>query len=238
MPARPEPVHLGPIEDADHPQLASAAILCVYRRLLADWLQHDGLIDRYDWFVLTRSDFLWPLPHPPVACLSKRHLYTLDGEQYGGITDRHAVVPRRYLLAYLRATDAVFTSPHQLRHAALRFREHHPAHFFNIEQLLALGLKREGLWPRLRYLPYVPFAIRTAEISTRWSKGRYAEDLGCFVKYPTERSRSQIAVRLLGEGCSWSEYLAPLRGLRKRRRMQRALEEAGLRERAVFPPDP
>ena len=231
------PFVLGGIEDAEHPQIGTSAILLFYRRLLAEWLKRDGLVDRYDWFVLTRSDFLWPLPHPPVARLSDRHLYTLDGEQYGGITDRHMVLPRRYVLAFLEMVDEVFTNPRELREAALRFRAHQRAHFFNLEQTLALLLKQVGLWPRLRYLPYVPFAVRTEDTPTGWSLGRYAEDLGCFVKYPTERARSGIASQFIRDGSSWDTYLAPVRGLPKRRRMRRALEESGLRERATFPPD-
>jgi hypothetical protein len=231
------PFVLGGVEDAEHPQIGSAAILCFYRRLLADWLQRAGLVDRYDWFVLTRSDFLWPLPHPPVAALSNRHLYTLDGEHYGGITDRHMVLPRRHVIAYLEAVDPLFTNPREVREAALRFREYQQAHFLNMEQLLALLLKRAGLWSRIRYLPYVPFAVRTEDTPSKWSMGRFAEDLGYFVKYPAERTRSEIAAKFVHDESSWNDYLAPIRGLPKRRRMRRALEEAGLQERAVFPPD-
>jgi hypothetical protein len=43
---------------------------------------------------LTRSDHRYMGPHPVVWNMSRSHVYIPDGEDWGGINDRHSVFPR------------------------------------------------------------------------------------------------------------------------------------------------
>jgi len=45
-----------------------------------------GLLERYDRFVITRSDFIWDCPHPPLSVLSPDAIWFPDGEYGGGLT--------------------------------------------------------------------------------------------------------------------------------------------------------
>src|SRR5262245_43444367 len=102
-------------EDTEGPTQRSSGLQILFRKLLREELERGGLVDRYDWLIITRSDFLWPVPHPDLSNLSSRRIYVLDGEQYGGVCDRHFVIPARLLRSYLAATDEVFTDPGALR---------------------------------------------------------------------------------------------------------------------------
>jgi hypothetical protein len=75
-------------------QVGSAAILIYFRWLLLHQLVTEDMISQYDRFIVTRSDFFWPCPHPPLSLLSQKYIWFPDGEFYGGLTDRHVVVSR------------------------------------------------------------------------------------------------------------------------------------------------
>jgi hypothetical protein len=226
-----DPKLLGGIEDPEHPQTASGAILWFYRALLARSIDEDGLLDRYDWIIVSRSDLMWPLPHPPVARLSRRHIYFLDGEQYGGVTDRHAILPSRYAAPYLHLADTVFADPVDLKRRIDCFVVETGWSQMNPERFIAFRLWEMGLFDRVRYVPYVAYAVRSAETPTRWSEGVYDETLGYYVKYPDEKQRSEIAARFISDEDSWRRYLARIRGLPRRRALLEAYRERGLFER-------
>lgn len=49
----------------------------------------------YDWIVDTRLDTFWEYPHVPVQLLSQDAIWIPEGSDFGGVNDRHAVIPRR-----------------------------------------------------------------------------------------------------------------------------------------------
>ena len=111
---------LGGIEGPGVEESGSGAIVLYYRQFLRESIDRAGLIDDYDWLILTRSDLLWPVAHPATAVLSNRHIYALDGEQYGGVGDRHLIVPRRHLRRFLEVPDPIFSDPGRLSRAIER----------------------------------------------------------------------------------------------------------------------
>jgi hypothetical protein len=221
----------GPIE----PEVGSGAIVLYYRQILKESIERTGIADDYDWLIVTRSDLLWPIPHPSTRFLSHRHLYALEGEGYGGIGDRHLIVPRRYVRRFLEVPDPIFSDPEALKRRLGRISVAQDWPVLNPERYLAARLKDLGLARRVRFLPYAPFAVRAPEGSTRWSPGVFDEELGAYIKYPTELERSRIAQRFVSGQESWARYLAPLRGARLRWQLRAAYRERGLYERP-FPP--
>jgi hypothetical protein len=217
----------GPIE----PEVASGAIVQYYRQFLKESIERAGIVDDYDWLIVTRSDLLWPITHPSTGHLSDRHLYALDGEGYGGIGDRHLIVPRRFVPRFLEVPDPIFSDPHGLKRQLDRISVAQDWPILNCERFLAARLKALGLSGNLRFLPYVPFAVRAPGGATRWMEGVLDEDHGYYVKYPTELERSGIAQRFVSDQESWARYLAPLRGARMRRELRAAYRERGLYER-------
>jgi hypothetical protein len=194
-------------------------------------LEQSGLIRSYDWLVLTRSDFLWPLPHPDPGLLSERRIYAFDGEQWGGVCGRHLVVHRRLAGRLLSLYDPVFADPARLRRRLDRDSVAAGWTLMNLERLQAARLKELGLLRRLSYLPYVPFIVLAPGGPTGWKTGVFDEQLGFNVKYPPERERSEITSRFISGRDSWRRYLAPVRGAPARLRLRRAYRDRGLHER-------
>jgi hypothetical protein len=196
----------------------SGAVVFFFRRVLRRCLEQEGVLDAYDWFVITRSDFLWPRPHPPVASLDRRFLYALDGERYGGLSDRHHVVPRGLIRPYLDVVEPIFTEPRALagRLASSLGRR---ANELNPEWFWKARLRELGIWNRVRYLPYVPYTVRGADGSTRWAAGTWHEEGGYYVKYPYELARSLAVQRVIHDEASWRRYFAPRAGLVMRSRL-------------------
>eukprot|EP00927_Polykrikos_kofoidii_P050371 TRINITY_DN4428_c0_g1_i1.p1 TRINITY_DN4428_c0_g1~~TRINITY_DN4428_c0_g1_i1.p1 ORF type:complete len:530 (+),score=65.84 TRINITY_DN4428_c0_g1_i1:31-1590(+) len=80
--------------------------ICLYynqQRCLDMVRNHEAERGRpYAWVVVSRTDFRWMAPHPPLDLLSGDAVWIPSGSDWeGGINDRHAVVPRRYVDAYL-----------------------------------------------------------------------------------------------------------------------------------------
>jgi hypothetical protein len=212
---------LGGIQDDEFPQETSAGILYFYRRFLRQSLEAAGLVDEYDWIVVSRSDFLWPAPHPEIRHLSDRRIYFLDGEGYGGVEDRHCLFPSRYAKDVLSLTDPVFDDPVGLRPRIDRVMAQQDWSLLNIERYLAWQLRERGLWRRVGYLPYLPYAVRPPGGHTTWSTGTFDEERGYYVKYQAELELSEIARRFIRDQESWARYLSPLRGARQRRELER-----------------
>jgi len=57
----------------------------------------------YEWVVVSRTDFRWLAPHPPLELLGTRDaVWIPSGSDWeGGINDRHAVMRRKYVDQYL-----------------------------------------------------------------------------------------------------------------------------------------
>ncbi|HKH22942.1 MAG TPA: hypothetical protein VKA88_04915 [Solirubrobacterales bacterium] len=228
---KPRAQVFGGIRNPDAQEVGSGAIVLFFRHFLRESLEQARLLEAYDWVVITRSDLFWPVEHPSTPLLSNRQIYALDGEGYGGVGDRHFVVPQRHLRRFLSITAPIFDEPERLRRRLDRRSVAHDWPIMNVERLLAVRLKELGLWRAVRFLPYAPYAVRAASDATRWSEGVFDEEHGCYIKYPTELERSRIAQCFVGGQDSWREYLAPIRGLHKRRALRHAYRERGLFER-------
>ena len=82
---------LGEIDEAEGKRPGSAARCLYLRRHALGMIRSLGLENRYRWFILTRSDYLYLFDHPPLRLLDSRHTWLPRGQDSQGITDRHAV---------------------------------------------------------------------------------------------------------------------------------------------------
>jgi len=66
---------------------------------------------QYAWVGISRFDFRWVAPHPPVELLEGRDaVWIPSGSDWeGGINDRHALMPRKHAEVYLGAWKSVTT---------------------------------------------------------------------------------------------------------------------------------
>jgi hypothetical protein len=68
----------------------SGGIVLFFRWFLLQKLIENNLLEQYDQFVVTRSDYYWIKDHPR---LDLEHAWIPNGELHCGVCDRHIVVP-------------------------------------------------------------------------------------------------------------------------------------------------
>lgn len=178
--------------EGEHP--GSAGLLIYFKAKLYDFLLKEHIPELYDRFVITRSDFIWEVPHPSVARLNRDHIWIPYGEFYWGVTDRHVVISKEYLKAYLDLIDPIFMDTPQLIQNMLAYN---PKPNWNHEQYILFHLKSLNLSRKIRFLPYMMFSVREQNTHTRWSQGEFVDHLGYFVKYPKEKIRAGLTKKYL-----------------------------------------
>ena len=110
---------------------AIASLLFFCRWLLLQGLKQDDVLDRYDRFVITRSDFVWLCPHPPLSVLDRSAIWFPNGEHWGGLNDRHLVVSRTDVVNCLDLIEDILLEPNQL-YEELKYMKGQTA-WYNIE---------------------------------------------------------------------------------------------------------
>jgi hypothetical protein len=179
----------GGIRSAD-PQPSASSINPFCRWLLLHSLRQDGVLDRYDRFVITRSDFVWLCPHPPLAVLDREAIWVPNGEDYGGLCDRHLVVSRADVEDCLSVIEDIVVHPNEVYEAT----KCEPNYLLrNNERFHAHHLDRKGLLHKVKRFPYVMYLARPVKDDSptwgrypTWSWGRYDTAVGHYVKYDNE----------------------------------------------------
>jgi hypothetical protein len=162
----------------------SGGIQLYFREALLQHLEHNNLCNQYDWIIITRSDFIWQLDHPELKSLSKKRIYIPFGEQYGGYTDRHAIIPSNFVKTYLSVLREVCFDINKTIDE-LTCENHWN---WNIERIIYYHIKKTKV--SVGYVPYIMYSVRCEQTPTRWSKGIYNKEKNIYIKYPSEKERS------------------------------------------------
>lgn len=181
----------------EHP--GSAGILLFFRIFLKESLIKHKLTEKYDRFIVTRSDFMHHVPHVPLKFLNPKYIWIPNGEDYGGYTDRHIIANSNDILTVLSIGDRILAEPLQL-HDEMAFHSK-----WNVEKFIMFSFKNLGLEPKVRRFPYTMYSVRSPDGHTRWSKGCFSERHGYYIKYPDEYKGHQIASLLITKHEDWNK---------------------------------
>jgi len=118
---------------------------------------------QYDYIIYLRADAYWMLAHPPPNVWSPDHIIIPEGEDYGGLNDRHvllifsicyvlfciyqfvykAIIPRKYAEQYFTRWNAFLTGRMEtwLRASGWDHSSHHKQQGTNPERILDLVLR-------------------------------------------------------------------------------------------------
>lgn len=184
-----------------HAHPASAGIGIFYRWFLLHNLRESGALDAYDRFIVTRSDYYYVCPHPPLPLLDSRYFWVPDGEDYQGIVDRYGLFNRADVEAGLNFLEHIVREPDELYRRMSWYRNWNP------ERCLRMHLERFGVAHRLRRFPFFMFAARGDSDTSTWTMGDYDPALNCYVKYPAEHERAMRAQGRFRSAQDWTAFL-------------------------------
>lgn len=181
----------------------SGSILLFFRWLLKHHLIESGVVNQYDRFIITRSDYIYHTPHYPLHLMDADKIWIPDGEDYSGedsngYTDRHIVASRADVLKVLSVADPILCSPEAL------YEEMQSKKLWNIERYIRFAFNRMGLEPRVRRFPYTMYTVKSGDGRTSWSSGNFSADLGYFIKYRDEYRKSLIASKMIRKPEDWN----------------------------------
>ena len=171
---------LGGIKDNYDQHPGSAGILIFFRWFLLKNLIDNDLINKYDRFIITRSDFIYQLPHPKVENMNENCIWIPDCEHYGGYTDRHVVLSKNNIESYLNILNNFVIRSNEY------FMKMKNYNGWNLEQLIKFHLEQNNVLHIVKEFPYVMYSVRNINGTTRWSQGDYSNKFGYYIKYRSE----------------------------------------------------
>ena len=195
---------LGGIKDNGDEHPGSAGILIFFRWWLLKNLKESGVIDMYDRFIVTRSDYVYACPHPPLELLSSDHIWIPDGEQYGGVTDRHIVVPKMHLESVLNIADDIIIRPLEFR------KEMQHKSDWNLEQIISNHMVKKKIRDKVAFFPFVMYTVRHPRYTSRWNWGTFDKDAGVIIKYREEFKSANFLKDKIKNKNDWKAYIHPV----------------------------
>lgn len=175
---------LGGIKDPCEQHPGSAGILIFFRWFLLKNLVENDLINKYDRFIVTRSDYIYQLPHPNVQLMNPNHIWIPNEEHYGGYTDRHVVLSKHNIVSYLNILNNLTLRSNEYFMKMINKND------WNLEKLIKFHLTQNNVDHLVKQFPYIMYSVRNIDGTTRWSKGTYVKELGYYVKYQREYYKS------------------------------------------------
>jgi len=177
---------LGGIKDDDNQHPGSAGILIFFRWFLLKNIIDNDLINKYDRFIITRSDFIYQLPHPKVENMNENFIWIPDCEYYNGYTDRHVILSKKNIICYLNILNNMVLKSNEyfIKMENLNIQN------WNLELLIKFHLGQNNVLHTVKEMPYIMYTVRNINGKTRWMSGIYSNEFGYFIKYHTEYNKS------------------------------------------------
>jgi hypothetical protein len=177
---------LGGIKDSYNEHPGSAGILIFFRWFLLKNLIDNDLINIYDRFVITRSDYIYQLPHPKIEHMDENYIWIPDCEHYLGYTDRHVVLSKNNIESYLNILNNLILRSNEYYMKMKNYNN------WNLEQLIKFHLEQNNVAHLVKEFPYIMYSVRNTNGSTRWTIGIYSDKLGYNIKYQSEYDKSSF----------------------------------------------
>lgn len=185
---------MGGVVDDGRNYPGSAGILVFFRWFLLQKLRENNLIEKYDRFVITRSDYLFQVPHVDVSMLDEQYVWIPDEEHYGGYTDRHAVLSKGNIEDYL---DIMNSFVKDSMNYLYKLTTNSSVRVCNLETLIKYHLTvYKGNPDYIKTFPYVMYAVRATDGTTRWGLGRWSDEYNYYIKYDGEYGKAMNYKRL------------------------------------------
>jgi len=165
--------------------MGSGAYNYLYKWYLVQNIRNLGLVRKYKWFVLARSDNMWNVPHLSMSDLDEDKIYIPNGEHHSGYCDRHLIVSYKYFEQCINLMKLIIHFPDSVV-------QNNP---INPESLFKLCIEKNGLKNNIVFFPYMMYTVRAIDGATRWSIGEYYPELGYCIKYAAEYDLYKVYIQ-------------------------------------------
>jgi hypothetical protein len=135
----------------------SGAIIFAFRHFLLKNYRH--ILNEYDRIILTRSDYYYIDKHP---ILPIDNFYVVEGEDYGGVTDRHHVFNKSMIDDVLGVCEFMCSEDN--------FNYLMGIQDINPEKMLQLFFTNNGIINKLKRFKRVQFTVSDVNDTTRWQR--------------------------------------------------------------------
>ena len=158
----------------------SGAIIFALRHFLKTNFKHELL--KYDRIILSRSDFYYIDFHPN---LKNDFFYIVEGEKYGGVSDRHHIFPTSIIDKVLSINEFLDNKKNY---------DYLISKKLNPERALYEYYKNNGLLEKIKFCKRVQFIVSKENESKRWSytKGFKFNSKTLLIKYQREYYQALI----------------------------------------------
>lgn len=152
----------------------SGAIIFAFRHFLKNNFKNELI--KYDRIILSRSDFYYIDYHP---ILTNDTFYIVDGEGYGGVTDRHHIFPSSMLDEVLSINEFLDSKENYQYLLSKKL---------NPERALFEYFKHNKIIKKIKFCKRVQFIVSKKNESKRWSytKGYKFNSKTLLIKYQKE----------------------------------------------------
>jgi hypothetical protein len=172
---------LGGIKDSS----GSGAIIFAFRHFLLNNCRN--VLELYDRIILTRSDYFYINQHP---ILPNDSFYVVEGEDYGGVTDRHHIFNSSMIDEVLGICE--FMCDEKNLESLMNIPDLNP------EKMLYTFFNQNGIIHKMERFKRVQFTVADTNDTTRWQKPsqRLPGHNTLQIKYMTEYIQAMNNLRL------------------------------------------
>lgn len=145
---------LSGIKNNENQHYGCGSKLIFLRWFLLQKIIENDLLNKYDRFIITRSDFVYQLPHPKIDCMDDNYIWFPNCQHYGGYTDRHVVLSKKHVKNYLNILHDFI-----IRSNEYFLKITHP-NCWNLQKIIQLQLEKNNMLHIVKEFPYVMYSIK------------------------------------------------------------------------------
>lgn len=180
-------LHWRTLLELKYPGIAAIEVLIYCRWFLLDNLINNDIINKYDKFIITRSDFIYQLPHPKMYLFNNDNIYIPNSEHYEGCNDRHTILSKNNIIQYLDIFNCFVLKSNDYFNKMILHK-----HWWNLERIIKLHIEQHFLIDKVKEIPYIMYSVRSKNVPIRWTIGTFNEKLGYYIKYESEYKLSTM----------------------------------------------
>jgi hypothetical protein len=145
---------LGGIKNSENQQHGCGSKEIFLKWFLLQKIIENDLLNKYDRFIITRSDFIYQLPHPKMEYMNDNFIWFPNGEHYSGYTDKHVVLSKKHVENYLNILHNFITRSSEY---FLKMKE---TNYWNLQKIIHLQLEKNNMLNVVKEFPYVMYSIK------------------------------------------------------------------------------